>query len=102
MLWQKLRRSITDFLTQVWKDGALFGAKPEEAFYVRIDETLNPPSTRSLGRLYIEIGVRPTLPRRVHRRPDRDLGRRRRGERVMSDIESTTTSTRQEAPMANR
>lgn len=61
-LWQRLKRTITNFLTRVWKDGALFGAKPEDAFYVRIDEVLNPPSTRSLGRLYIEVGVVPTYP----------------------------------------
>jgi hypothetical protein len=61
-LWAKLRRTITEFLTRVWKDGALFGTKAEEAFYVRIDETLNPDSSRALGRLYIEIGVRPSYP----------------------------------------
>lgn len=62
MLWQKLKRSVTDFLTTVWKDGALFGATAQDAFYVRIDEVLNPPSTRALGRLYIEVGVVPTYP----------------------------------------
>jgi hypothetical protein len=61
-LWKKLNRTITAFLTQQWRDGALFGAKPEEAFYVRIDEVLNPDSERSLGRLHIEIGVRPAYP----------------------------------------
>jgi uncharacterized protein len=61
-LWQKLKRTITDFLTRTWRDGALFGATAEEAFYVRIDEILNPPATQALGRLYIEIGVRPTYP----------------------------------------
>jgi phage tail sheath protein FI len=61
-LWQKLRRTITEFLTRVWRDGALFGATAEEAFYVRIDEILNPPSERALGRLYIEIGVAPSYP----------------------------------------
>ena len=61
-LWQKLKRSISEFLTRAWRDGALFGAKAEEAFYVRIDDALNPPSTQALGRLYIEIGVRPTYP----------------------------------------
>jgi Bacteriophage tail sheath protein len=61
-LWQKLRRTITEFLTRVWRDGALFGATAAEAFYVRIDEALNPPSTRALGRLYIEVGVQPTYP----------------------------------------
>lgn len=61
-LWQKLKRSISDFLTSLWRDGALFGAKPAEAFYVRIDEDLNPPSSRALGRLYIEVGLVPTYP----------------------------------------
>lgn len=61
-LWQKLKRSISEFLTRVWRDGALFGATAEEAFFVRIDEALNPPSTQALGRLYIEVGVRPTYP----------------------------------------
>jgi phage tail sheath protein FI len=46
----------------VWRDGALFGNTAKEAFYVRIDETLNPDATRALGRLYIEIGVRPSYP----------------------------------------
>ena len=61
-LWQKLNRSITEFLLRVWRDGALFGATPKEAFYVRIDEALNPPSERALGRLTIEIGVKPSYP----------------------------------------
>jgi hypothetical protein len=61
-LWQKLKRSISEFLTRVWRDGALFGATAEEAFFVRIDEALNPASTQALGRLYIEVGVRPTYP----------------------------------------
>ncbi len=61
-LWQKLRLSIRAFLLQQWRDGALFGATPEEAFYVRIDEDLNPFSEQALGRLHIEIGVRPSYP----------------------------------------
>jgi phage tail sheath protein FI len=61
-LWQKLKRTLTDFLTRSWRDGALFGAKPSEAFYVRIDEVLNPFSEQQLGRLHIEIGVRPSYP----------------------------------------
>jgi phage tail sheath protein FI len=61
-LWQKLSRSITEFLMRAWRDGALFGATPKEAFYVRIDEALNPPTERALGRLTIEIGVKPSYP----------------------------------------
>lgn len=61
-LWGKLRRSISAFLTKVWRDGALFGAEPKEAFYVRIDDALNPPDQMALGYLTAEIGVRPAYP----------------------------------------
>jgi phage tail sheath protein FI len=61
-LWGKLKRSITAFLTRVWRDGALFGATAKDAFYVRIDDALNPPDQMALGILTIEIGVRPAYP----------------------------------------
>lgn len=61
-LWKKLNRTITAFLTQQWRDGAMYGAKPEDAFYVRIDEVLNPDAERALGRLHLEIGIRPAYP----------------------------------------
>ncbi|WP_341890336.1 phage tail sheath subtilisin-like domain-containing protein [Variovorax sp. YR752] len=60
-LWQKLKRTLTDFLTRSWRDGALFGAKAEEAFYVRIDAVNNSFSEQQLGRLNIEVGVRPSF-----------------------------------------
>jgi phage tail sheath protein FI len=61
-LWNKLKRSIGAFLNQAWRDGALFGDKAEDAYYVRIDDVLNPFSEQQLGRLHIEIGVRPSYP----------------------------------------
>ncbi|MFI8327070.1 phage tail sheath family protein [Streptomyces sp. NPDC085529] len=61
-LWQRLKRTLTEFLTRVWRDGALFGATAEQAFFVRIDEALNPPATRKLGVLHVEIGVQPVYP----------------------------------------
>jgi Bacteriophage tail sheath protein len=56
-LWEKIRRSVTAFLTNVWRDGALFGNTPEEAFYVKCDEETNPPEVRELGQVVTEIGV---------------------------------------------
>jgi len=56
-LWQKIIRSVRGFLTNVWRDGALFGNTPEEAFYVKCDETTNPPEVRELGQVVTEIGV---------------------------------------------
>jgi phage tail sheath protein FI len=61
-LWARLRRSIGDFLLKTFADGAFGGLTPKDSFYVRIDEALNPESERKLGRLYIEIGVRPAYP----------------------------------------
>jgi uncharacterized protein len=61
-LWQKLKRTLNEFLTRVWQSGALFGVTADKAFYVRIDEGLNPPATRALGILNIEIGVAPVRP----------------------------------------
>lgn len=56
-LWQRIIRSVTGFLTTVWRDGALFGLTPQQAFYVRCDETTNPPEVRALGQVITEIGV---------------------------------------------
>lgn len=61
-LWAKVRRDATAFLKTVWRDGALFGSSPEEAFYVKVDDELNPPESRDLGRLIIEIGMSPVKP----------------------------------------
>jgi phage tail sheath protein FI len=49
-------------LRVVWSDGALFGNSPSEAFYVKCDDELNPPESRDLGRLIIEIGLCPVKP----------------------------------------
>jgi hypothetical protein len=61
-LWKKLKLSISEFLSRVWRDGGLFGETAGQAYYVRIDESLNPESEKRLGRLNIEIGMRPTFP----------------------------------------
>jgi len=61
-LWGRVRRDVNAFLTTVWRDGALFGLSPDQAFYVKCDEELNPPESRDLGRLIIEIGMSPVKP----------------------------------------
>lgn len=61
-LWAKVRRDITSFLRNVWRTGALFGATPSLAFYVKCDEELNPFDVRDLGQLIIEVGLAPVKP----------------------------------------
>ncbi|MEZ4646909.1 MAG: phage tail sheath subtilisin-like domain-containing protein [Chloroflexota bacterium] len=62
MLWAKVRRDVTSFLSTIWLSGALFGVTKDEAFYVKCDEELNPPEIRDLGQLIIEIGMAPVKP----------------------------------------
>jgi phage tail sheath protein FI len=61
-LWARVTRDVTGFLSTVWASGALFGAVPSEAFYVKCDEELNPPASRDMGRLILEIGLCPVKP----------------------------------------
>jgi hypothetical protein len=61
-LWERVKRTVTAFLTRIWRDGALFGATPEEAFYVKCDAELNPPSMRDTGYLTVEVGLAPVKP----------------------------------------
>jgi hypothetical protein len=61
-LWARVTRSITNFLTRVWRDGALMGTKPEEAFFVRCDRTTMTQDDIDEGRLIIIVGVAPVKP----------------------------------------
>jgi phage tail sheath protein FI len=61
-LWSKVVRDVSAFLTRVWRDGALFGTSPTEAFYVKCDLELNPPEVRDAGILVCEVGIAPVKP----------------------------------------
>ncbi|GAB3258507.1 phage tail sheath family protein [Kineosporia babensis] len=61
-LWKSLERSVAEFLTRVWESGGLFGRTAAEAFYVTVDESVNPPGARERGEVYIEIGLAVTRP----------------------------------------
>ncbi|MEU8392053.1 phage tail sheath subtilisin-like domain-containing protein [Micromonospora sp. NPDC048842] len=56
-LWRSIRRDIGAFLTRVWRDGALLGRSPEEAFFVKCDEETNPPDVRDAGMVIAHIGI---------------------------------------------
>ncbi|MEY9697578.1 phage tail sheath protein FI [Bradyrhizobium diazoefficiens] len=61
-LRQKIIRSARGFLDGVWRDGALFGATADEAYYVRFPDTFNSDADRALGKLTLEVGLRVTYP----------------------------------------
>jgi uncharacterized protein len=61
-LWSTVERTITMFLRRVWRSGALFGSTPDQAFFVKCDEENNPPESRDVGILTVDIGLAPVKP----------------------------------------
>ena len=61
-LWSKIRRTISAFLVNEWRKGALFGLTPGEAFYVKCDAETNPSEGIDAGQVLCEIGVAPVKP----------------------------------------
>lgn len=61
-LWANVRRTIEDFLFNEWKQGALLGEKPNEAFFVRCDRSTMTQNDLDNGRLICLIGVAPVRP----------------------------------------
>ncbi|MBB3063136.1 phage tail sheath subtilisin-like domain-containing protein [Microbulbifer rhizosphaerae] len=61
-LWDNIRRTIEDFLLVLWRDGALLGGKPEEAYFVRCDRTTMTQNDLDNGRLICLIGIAPVKP----------------------------------------
>ena len=61
-LWSRVKASLTQFLTTVWKSGALMGTTPEEAFFVRVDRTTMTQNDIDNGRLIVVVGIARTKP----------------------------------------
>jgi len=61
-LWANIRNTISDFLYNQWKSGALMGTKPEEAFFVKCDRTTMTQSDLDNGRLVCLVGIAPIRP----------------------------------------
>jgi uncharacterized protein len=61
-LWAQVRQTVTNFLTRVWRDGALMGSVPEEGFFVKCDETTMTPDDLDIGKLVVVIGIAPVKP----------------------------------------
>ena len=61
-LWARVRRTVTNFLTTVWRNGALEGTTPAEGFFVKCDRTTMTRDDIDNGRLICMIGVAPVKP----------------------------------------
>lgn len=61
--WTKIRAMIENYLTLLWREGALAGAKPEQAFFVKcgLGQTMTAQDILD-GKLIVEIGMAAVRP----------------------------------------
>ncbi|MDZ7639878.1 MAG: phage tail sheath C-terminal domain-containing protein [Bryobacterales bacterium] len=61
-LWAKLRGATENFLHELWRQGAMQGAKAEEAYFVRCDRTTMTQDDIDNGSLVLQVGVATVKP----------------------------------------
>ena len=61
-LWANVRRTISDFLFNEFRSGALLGERPESAFFVKCDRSTMTQNDLDNGRLICLVGVAPLKP----------------------------------------
>lgn len=62
LLWIRISRELTVYLTKLWKSGALCGDKPDQAFFVKCDTETNPAENIEAGEVITQIGLAPAVP----------------------------------------
>ena len=62
VLWVRVQRTTSVFLTNLWRGGSLAGTSPEEAFFVHIGRDTMSQDDIDNGRLICVIGVAPVKP----------------------------------------
>jgi hypothetical protein len=58
----RVRRQLSDYFWELWRQGGLAGDTPEAAFYVKCDAETNPDEVRRAGLLITDIGLAPLAP----------------------------------------
>ena len=61
-LWKRIIRDVRAFLMLLWRQGALMGRSPDQAFFVKCDEETNPQEVIDAGQVVILIGIAPVKP----------------------------------------
>ena len=62
VLWRQIQLSVGNFMQSLFRQGALLGSKPEEAYFVRCDATTTTQADIENGRININIGFAPLKP----------------------------------------
>ena len=61
-LWARIRREVNDYLFKLFRQGALKGATPQEAYFLKCDDETTPTALRDLGHVVVELGLAPIVP----------------------------------------
>jgi Bacteriophage tail sheath protein len=61
-LWRSITQTVADFLNVQWRNGALLGTTPAQAYFVRCDRSTMTQNDLDNGRLICEVGVAPVRP----------------------------------------
>jgi phage tail sheath protein FI len=61
-VWSAVQNSVSSFLYNEWRSGALLGAKPEQAYFVKCDRTTMTQNDIDNGQLICMVGVAPIRP----------------------------------------
>ncbi len=61
-LWAQIRLEVSAFLHTAWRAGALQGATPKDAYFVRCDATTMTQGDIANGRVVVTIGIAPVKP----------------------------------------
>lgn len=56
-LWAQVRQAVSDFLSGLWRQGALVGTRPDEAYFVRCDRSTMTQVDLDAGHLVVLVGV---------------------------------------------
>jgi uncharacterized protein len=61
-LWALVRERVGEILFAYWQDGRLVGDSPDEAYFVRCDQSTMTQSDLDAGRLVVLVGFAPLRP----------------------------------------
>jgi hypothetical protein len=61
-LWDRIRHRLQGYCYELFKNGALQGRSPAEAYFVKCDKEINNVEVRELGRVVSEVGLASVAP----------------------------------------
>jgi phage tail sheath protein FI len=61
-LWAEIRLNLGAFMQNLFRQGALEGKSPREAYFVKCDAETTTPNDQNLGRVNILVGFAPLRP----------------------------------------